>query len=200
MFSHWLSESMKVYVLSNVPGKGDSIVNDFGASNVNVVSKENESTVEEMSAAVAKAIEEGKADYVIVIASDPIKASILMNKESNVYAALCSSADDIELAKVNNANTIVVNSSMSADNFVNALLSGRQKLSFFMPKKKQEERQAEQPAPKEAQKEQKQVKSKQQQMAESKKADEPEQQVPKRGKKSGLFGALKDSLGIIDNN
>ncbi|MDE1855210.1 MAG: RpiB/LacA/LacB family sugar-phosphate isomerase [Candidatus Micrarchaeota archaeon] len=98
---------MRLLVLSNVAGSMDKVV-DILQSRHNVVAKEaniSESTI----AANAESQLSSKAfDVIIVVARDPIQAGMLLNKKEGIDAAVCSSVEDVQLARNNGANAIVI--------------------------------------------------------------------------------------------
>lgn len=107
---------------------------DILRSHHNVLAKEANMAESTMAGAAAEQLKEKKVDRVIVVARDPIAAGILLNKKEGVEAAVCSSVDDVRLAKDNGANVIIVrdiNSGTAHEIIVNAV--GGSLRGFKMP-------------------------------------------------------------------
>lgn len=98
---------MKILVLSNVLGSVDKVVEVLNDRH-NVVAKEANMAESTMANAAADQLNSKMYDAVIVIAKDPIQAGMLLNKKEGVDAAVCGSVDDVNLAKSNGANAIVI--------------------------------------------------------------------------------------------
>jgi len=98
---------MKILVLSNVLGSVDKIIDVLGERH-NVVAKEANMAESTMASTAAEQLRAKAYDAVIVIARDPIQAGMLLNKKDGVDAAVCGSVDDVNLAKSNGANAIVI--------------------------------------------------------------------------------------------
>ncbi len=188
---------MRLLVLSNVPGSVDKIV-DVLQSRHNVIAKEAnmaESTIASMASEQLK----GKSyDEVIVVARDPIQAGMLLNKKEGVDAVVCSTLDDVRLAKDNGANVIVIRDINSAS--VHEIVAQAAGMSFRglkMPEMRMPEVHMPQAQPRQQERE-----APRRGILGSRKAKRPEpveeEEAPRRGQKSGkIVDKIKDYLGII---
>ncbi|VVB77426.1 Ribose/Galactose Isomerase [uncultured archaeon] len=98
---------MKLLVLSNVPGAVDRVI-DLVQQHGNVVAKESMMTNDAIAYTAQGELHNGTYDQLIVIAKDPIGAGMILNKQEDVEAAVCDSAEDVKMANSNGANVIVI--------------------------------------------------------------------------------------------
>jgi ribose 5-phosphate isomerase RpiB len=98
---------MKVYILSDSSNNGDSLAEELEKYNVNIIEKEI-TDPEEYRATLEDLLSRGGFDSIILAASDPVGMSISLNKRQEIKAALCNSREDLQSAKDNGANVIII--------------------------------------------------------------------------------------------
>ncbi len=189
---------MKIFILSNIPDKADRLTDALGNYDVNVVSREMESDTESVENEVSKVI--GRADSVVFVVRDPIKATMDLNKMSGISAAQCVSGRDIDSARKNGANVIVVGNGADADEIAEYLAAEKkQKFGLVMPKKPIV-KVAQKPAPVQIVSKIVQQKAAAQKPEEEEEEGEEEEDYYGKGEaKGGFIGKLKHSLGIVDS-
>ncbi len=192
---------MKIYIISNVPDDAERYSDALEGTGASIVLKEIDTDTKGLVSAAASAAASGNT--VVVLAEDPMLASMLLNKQKGVDAALCNSEKDILKAKQIDANVIVVGADFPKPERLAALFTGIQKDS--KPKERQEQtQQREAPKPAgsgvdnslgrifakkpDAQRPQKRPEPK---------VEENEPVMPQQARK-GMLGRIKDSLGIVD--
>ncbi len=193
---------MKMFVLSNIPGSTDRVIDALGDS-VNVVAKESAMTTDALAGIVSEQMQKHAYDMVLVLAKDPIAAGMLMNKQEGIEAAVCSSADDVSSASESGANVIILKDPKSKDMDAilyqvtqsKGLLKGL-KLSVKLPKpapkpeaEEKEEDEEKEPAPPRLLKRKEKPK---QEEPEPEQADDAQ-----RPPRKGITGKIKDYLGIV---
>ncbi len=186
---------MKIFILSNITERAERLADALGNYDVSIVSREMEGDTESIENEVSKVI--GKADSVVFVVKDPIKATMDLNKMSGISAAQCVSGSDINSARRNGANVIVMGGGANAEDFAEYLAKGaKQKFNLIKPKN-EAARGLEEPVAKPivAKKVQNKVVE---QMPEDKKEEEDDG-YDKDGVKGGFIGRLKHSLGIVDS-
>ena len=168
---------------SNVPGAVDEVINgaDYGA---NVVAKEIEADTGKFLDSVKKTVLQRSYDISIIIPEDYVMAGILLNREKEIFAAICSSEEDLQAAAENNANVIILKSMelKKAPALLSAVIgnAGGRSQSRQMQKPEQDKPLLQQ--------ERKPVQQKKQEF-----------QEPEKGfKGKGVFKRLRYSLGIDD--
>lgn len=72
------------------------------------MAKETEADTTKLADSVKKAVSEKSYGVCVVIPKDHIKTSILLNRDKGINAAICSSDNDMRVAKENNANVIII--------------------------------------------------------------------------------------------
>jgi len=72
------------------------------------VAKETDADTDKLADSVRKAVSEKSYSICVVIPKDHIQASILLNRDKGINAAICSSDNDMRAAKENNANVIII--------------------------------------------------------------------------------------------
>lgn len=181
---------VKILAVSGADGCTDRILDAFEGIGANIVVREEDSDIGTVSRKVADAVGRNGYDYVIVAMEDHVGAVIELNKQANLRAALCDSVDDIELAKRNSANVIIVRPSQKRFDYLADVWDSKatqkskgRNTRLFQQKEKEDEKQA---------REEERKKSK-----ESREEEEPEEDTRQK-RKGGIMGRFKDSLGIID--
>ena len=197
---------MRILVLSNVLNGFDTIVDALNSRH-SIIAKQVSVGTEDLANMAVNGLASGNYDLCIVVARDPVGASIMLNKSEGISAAVCNSASDVELAKRNNANILVIKSlkpdaaaeiaeAISQQGFsFNALRQiklprigiGKESAAGQRPPQ-QPQLQAQQ------QKRQQQVRQKQNEEGEE--GEEEEEQAQQAGGK-GILGKIKNALGII---
>lgn len=178
-------DDVKILAISNVEGCAERIIDAFEDSDASIIAKEAKEDMEELSESVSSTMGKGMYDYAIVAVEDHVGATIEMNKCSNLRAALCDSEEDVQMAKRNRANVMIVRPSQKRFDFIVDGMSLPAKEAKKAPKNeklfqpKKEEKPKREEAPEEDEEE-----------------EEYEDYQRSRGK--GLVGRLKDSLGIVD--
>lgn len=192
---------MKFYLISNVSGAAEPIINVLDSHNANVVSKEVRAGIEEVSENIEGVVRQGNADMLIFLTSAPVKACIELNKREDLRAALCYSPEDIEAASRADANVIIINSNLETkEEMAEAIVSGFSGFKKVMDAVKMRTKKVEtvQPteqmvkAPEKAGKVRKLVKD------EGGTQVEEEEEPFLKNPRKGLIGKIKDELGIID--
>jgi len=196
---------MKLLVLSNVTGSVDRVV-DLIQQSSNFVAKESNMTNDAITRAAQDAIASEAYDLVVVVAKDPIGAGMALNKQKELEAAVCGSADDAKLAKDNGANVIVIRDVRSdalndilvaaggGASVSNKIKAGIRLPSFGRGKEASEEQDEEDeddqrpPAPKAR---------KAQAKKEDAEDEKEEEKLEGRSPRKGLIGKLMDALGIV---
>ncbi len=195
---------MKFLVLSNIAGSVDGVV-DVVQQRHSVVAKESSMTNEAMARTAGEGLEKGQYDAVIVIAKDPIGAGMILNKQEGVEAAVCSSAEDVRMAKDNEANVIVIKD-IGSDRLQDILdqiagtdgVARRLKAGIRIPKAEPKAAQrARQPEREtgEGQPEKKQRDRREE--ADGEPTEEEKKLASISGTRKGIAGKLKDALGIL---
>lgn len=182
LISRYSGDILKILAISNVEDCAESIVEVFENSDASVVAKEEQAGSEELARMASDGLSKKGYQYAIVVTDNHIGADIALNKLQNVRAAVCAGPDDLKLAISNNANVIIVKSTDRRFDYLSDLLKSESSSQKQQPKKQRQETiQKQQSAPQKPEP----------------KEEEPE---PKRsgGGKGGIFGQLKDSLGIMD--
>lgn len=203
---------MKIFILGNVPDKAERLTDALGNYDVNVVSREIEGDIESLESEVSKVV--GRADSVVFVTRDPIKATMDLNKMSGISAAQCVSGSDINSARRNGANVIVMGSGANVEDFAEYLAGGgKQEFSLIKPRKIVAQ-DVQKPAQRlvVAKKVQQKVAQIQKKM-QAAKTIEPEEKEDKyeeeyeeaegesdKRVKGGFLGRIKHSLGIMDSD
>lgn len=184
---------MKILAISNLDDFVDKIIDAFDGTDVSVVAKQDKSDLQGIVKQVSDAMAKGTYSYAILAADDHIGASVLLNKSKGIRAGVCESEADLDLAKENEVNVIILKAS---ETDLEYLPKGIGAGSAPAVKKSAE------PEPK---KQQAQTK---QQQAQPKKQEEPEEEPEEdqqeedtgqqQGSGKGFMSKIKDSLGIVD--
>ncbi|MEM0086844.1 MAG: hypothetical protein QXU16_01085 [Candidatus Micrarchaeaceae archaeon] len=200
---------MKVLLVSNMPNGADAISAEFESLGVNIVEKEVAGTLDTISGIINETAQSGNYDSILVITDNHISAGIELNKNEGIRAAVCSVPRDVPIAAKSNANVIVVSKDGDMRGIAKAVVDslGRQRKinvqAFAGSIKKQ--------TPKPTQTdmiENKNVQIQHPKVAgsrtkagneEEERSDE-EYEEPLKKPRSGLFGRIKDALGIEDKD
>lgn len=174
---------VKILAISNVDGCTDRIVEVFENTDASIVAKEETGGVKAMCDRVSEAMNKGIYEYAIVATDDHVGATVNLNKYDKLKAAVCDSDYDIELALKNDVNVIIIRSDQRKLNY---LADGIAKEPERQEKKEKLEKV-----------EKVEVKHKEEKH-ESKEEKVEESHSHKGGGKGGIFGRVKDSLGIMD--
>jgi ribose 5-phosphate isomerase RpiB len=94
-------------LVSNVPGAAEALLNALPDAS-GIMAKETEADTEKLSDSIRKAITSGSYDLCITIPKDHLKASIMLNRDKGINAAICLLPEDLDLAKANSANVIII--------------------------------------------------------------------------------------------
>ena len=201
--------SMKVYLISNVEAETEDIVDALDDVNVSVVAKDIEGNAQDAAQSIGRQLGKGSADMLIFLTDDAMEAGMELNKVEGIKAAICSSPSQVQKAKARGANVIIIGDD-AADkaSIARAIASGGAGGLAQMPrpqlKKKMEERvqsrqadeeQAPEPAPIRINIKMPQLFAQKKAKAQPEIEDEP---LPMGKPRKGLFGKLKDELGIMD--
>lgn len=176
----------------------DPVVNELKQSH-SIVAKEASMSVEEL-ANTAYAELSNSYDLCVVVAKDPIGATIALNKKEGIRAALCASAGDVLTGKADNANVFVIKDIKSDD--ITDLLQAISKLGYSglfrlaAAKLQAFKPQAQAQAQSQAQIENEKAKKKSRQAEEEEETGEEEEEEPENSGK-GLLGKIKGALGIV---
>jgi hypothetical protein len=173
---------MKILAISNESGFADKISNELGDS-VSLIAKEMVGkSLEDLCKEVHNSISNNSYAAAIVATKDYIKANIKLNKEYKIDSAVCSSKDDVKLAKSENVRVIIVPPGDDLS-YLSEMISGsepthghapEEKKRFHEKHDKEEERNA--------------------------KSGEPEKEGEENiSKGKGVLGKIKYSLGIVDS-
>jgi len=202
---------MRILVLSNVLNGFDAIVEALNSRH-SIIAKQVSVGTEDLANMAVNGLASGNYDLCIVVARDPVGASITLNKSEGISAAVCNSASDVELAKRNNANILVIKGlkpdaaaeiaeAISQQGFsFNALRQiklprigigiGKESAAGQRPPQ-QPQLQAQQ------QKRQQQVRQKQNEESEEGEENEEEEEQARQAGGKGIIGKIKNALGII---
>lgn len=172
---------MKILAVSNVEGCTDRLVDAFEDSDASIVAKEESGGIDDLEDKISVAMNKGIYAYAIVMVEDYVGATIALNKSNSIRAAVCDSADDLELAVNNRANVIIVKTSTK-------------KFDYLVDEMSQESEPEKKPKPEKepSTKKQDERPKKQEEM------EKEEDPLPKSSGK-GFMGRLKDQLGIIED-
>ena len=173
---------------SNVPGAIDELLSGIPDAS-GVMAKETETDTAKLVDYVRKAALDKNYSTCIVVPSDHIWASINLNRYKGIRAATCLSKEDMELAKENGANIIIIpkGSSGTASDALSGLFTDAAQQNM-------------QPGVRSADKESVQQKSgadqRQQQKQEARQDARKESGSQQAYEGKGMLKKLKHSLGI----
>lgn len=181
---------MRILAMSNLEDGAERVVDALEGRDVTIVAKEYAGSTAEMCGRLSVEMEKGRYDYVVVVSDGYISASIELNKQAKLRAAVCDSDDEMKEAMVSGINVVVVRGSQKKPRFL-ALMAGqhaRQKTEPSPVEDRREERVAEQ---KQHEKEAKEKKPRR---------EEHEEESPEEtgGGGKGILGRLKSQLGIVE--
>ncbi len=173
---------MKILAISNESGFVEKISNELGDS-VSLIAKEMDGkSLEDLCKEVHNSINNHSYAAAIVATKDYIKANIKLNKEFKIDSAVCSSKDDVKLAKSENVRVIIVPTEGDLS-YLSEIISESGATHGHSPEEKKKlhekhEKEGEHLA----------------------KPEEPEKEEEENmSKGKGFLGKIKYSLGIIDN-
>jgi len=203
---------MRILVLSNVLNGFDTIVDALNSRH-SIIAKQVSVGTEDLANMAVNGLASGNYDLCIVVARDPVGASIMLNKSEGISAAVCNSASDVELAKRNNANILVIKSLKPDDAAEIAEAISQQGFSFNAlrqiklprigigigkePAAGQRPPQQPQLQAQQQQKRQQQVRQKQNEESEEGEENEEEEEQARQAGGKGIIGKIKNALGII---
>ncbi len=178
---------MKIYIISN--DSGNALCSEFvdvmeKNSGISTAVKERDggnmeyiikSTLDALSSS-------GDSAPIFVFADNPVGATIALNKQKDISAALCNSYSDYQDAKGENANVIIIGKEFRNISEIAKEFQGQKKEA---PKVQRNAEQKAQEQKKPVQAEQK------------KKEEDNDGHVYDDGKKAGIAKRIKDALGII---
>lgn len=170
---------MKIFALSNLDGSADQLMDLLSDVNGSVIAKEIAGGADEFCASASEALLHKGYDLVIGVTNDYIAADMKLNKYKDIRAAVCGSKQELYIANKLNPNVILLSGNIGLAKDIADIIG--------------------KPAPQQKQQQQKQQKPQKfvpqpKQVEEEPEEDEP----PSKPSKAGVFGKLKDSLGIID--
>ncbi len=175
---------MKILAVSNVEGCTDRIVDAFEDSEASIVAKEESGGLEDLEDKLSGAMGKGIYEYAIVMVDDYVGATVAFNKLNSIRAAVCDSADDLELAINNKVNVIIVKTSTKKlDYLADGMIQESRPEKKAKPEKAPEAKKPEQRTAKQ----------------EPEEEDEDEEDDSPRSSGKGFLGKLKDQLGIIED-
>lgn len=188
---------MKLLVIGNGE-QLDNTIDFFSELNFGVVGKSlNHDDVTGITKTIMDSLEKGYG-LIIAYVNDGIGASIYLNRDKKIRAAPCSTELDVELAKKNNANVILLSTEANVHTSMLKPLkevhSGRV-VETHLKKNKEEHRHAIKHHESEEIQTQRVGRT-----LKNEEVEEEEEEAPEhmhRGKK-GFFKGIKDSLGIVD--
>ncbi len=190
---------MKLLVIGNGEQLEDTI-DFFSELNFGVVGKSlNHDDVSGITKTITDSLEKGYG-LVVAYVNDGIGASISLNRDKRIRAASCSTELDVELAKKNNVNVILLSTEANVHTSMLRPLkethTGRV-IETHLKKNKEEYRHTVKPHESGEIRTQRVERTLKNEEVEE---DEDQEEVPEhmhRGKK-GFFKGIKDSLGIVD--
>lgn len=180
---------LKILAISNVEGCAERIVDALGNKDVSIIAKEESIGLELLSERVSAAMNKGAYEYAIVAVEDHVGATVLLNKSGSIRAAVCDSAEDVRLARKNDVNVMIVRADQKRFDYLGSGIAQAQK-----PQERREKPEKAFESRKQEEKPRKQAEQ------EEDDQDEEEEDYRKSGGKGGIFGRLKDHLGIIDED
>lgn len=188
---------MKILALSNVKGALEPLVDAFSDSHATLMGKEITGDTEEFCSEITEALFKKGYDLVIGATDDYVYANIMLNKNKEVRAAQCSNRDDTDRAKESSPNVILVGSNLSPNtlvNLVNQVFGPSPK-----PAQQQEKKAKQKETPREATPEKKERRPLFARKEKKEEEEDEEDDEPRGPSRPGIFGKLKDSLGIVED-
>jgi ribose 5-phosphate isomerase RpiB len=188
---------LKVYLIGDQKDAIEDAAEELSEKGLGVIAKEVKDE-EELSKEVEDSIKNG---YVFVIVKDPIKANISLNKINEINAAQCNGKYDVELAKYNNVNVIIINDASKKEEIIDSFFES------FDIKKQEKAKSEEQKLNKKRIKGYKEIiekvdeiskedaKIEEGEAGEVEDKDQNESKGTGQGKK-GFLSSIKDALGI----
>ena len=196
---------MKILVLGSSDDYIDGVVDVFSSAGIGTVGKVVPEGGEAFCNAVEEAILNRGYDAVVGSTEDYINATIELNKNNRIRAVSVRSRQELVLSRASNPNVFIIDN----DNMplVRDLVSGMRHMQSGEPAMEPKQKQLKKRDLVERPVEQAQVQQRQthKRAPQADKGDNVEQEYRDyeeehhhHSKKGGLFGRLKDSLGIID--
>ena len=196
---------IRILVVSNVPGAGDSAVSSLEVDGATIVAKETGHDARALAKYSGDFFASGNYDAMVVISDNPTATDVALRRHEGIVATVCRDIDDARSARENDANTIVLKAgdSTPAGDIIGAFMKGggfRPRLRVPAVSKapmQHSDPAAEQPqhhvhAPQDTVRKIA-FRPKDEPVAQQEPYEEP--QMPKR---PGVGGWLKDALGIVD--
>ena len=196
---------MRILAISDIPNGVDPIVDSLNQEGVSIVAKEVDFDNDALISIISDYLSKKNFDMIVILPKDPIGVNMALNKHPSISAALCESEDDVYAASENNANTIILKRSSSRLYHVlkSMMAQGadRQEPQERKHDRKETEKQAKEPKKsisgmlgKHLSKLSAAKPAKGQRREEKEEDDMPEIKYTRKG----IFGRLKDELGIVD--
>jgi hypothetical protein len=181
---------MRFYIISNVSDVSERFSDFIEKRGFNVTLKEINSDIKNIAKIASNNVSSG---YVIVLVDDPILASMILNKENKINAALCDSENDIASALKDNANVFIIGDKFEKPEWLYSLMINKEN--------KQEIKKINDSALDLKQKQQNENKQIKEEIKKNEKIYvENQKEIEADSKNKGIFKKIKGSLGIIDND
>jgi ribose 5-phosphate isomerase RpiB len=149
-----LGANLRIYIFDDGEKKYKGLISPLEKLDINITVKEADMDFSRLAIEILDSLGRnvsGKGDLAIVMAKDPIGASMFLNKHDGIRAAACTSENDIAAAKRHNANVILLGdaANIPAASFASALVAANsaehlqvQKHEAFHPESKQQRQRA----------------------------------------------------------
>lgn len=194
---------MNIYLIGDYAEEIDDSVKLLEGKNINIIAKA-AIDINQVEKEVADSLNKG---YIIVIPKEPMKAIMSLNKNKDIYAAPCSTERDVELALSNDANALILNDLSRKEEVLNYLINklNQQKsedIEVESNEGKEEGAEAKESVAKAENKKKRRVEKTKEEGIEGNKNEENGEGLTERDaekKKKGIFGSLKDALGITNS-
>ena len=192
---------IRILLISNVEGETDELVGSLEFEGATVVSKDVSGNAKSLAKSIATLFADGKYDFVIAVSDNTVGTNVALNKYEGITASICHDPEEAKSAREEGVNVAVVRQGNigQVDAIVSAFSKGNGlQLKIKMPTiQKLQPRQnvEEEPAAHERESPVAMQKKPQPKQVAQVRREREEPEPPKR---PGLYGWIKDSLGIID--
>jgi ribose 5-phosphate isomerase RpiB len=193
---------LKVYIIGDASEDIEDAVSILENKNISVIAKE-ASDFKQLSNYIEDTVSKGDS-RIIIIVKDPLQSSISLNKSSSINAALCSTSDDVALAYKSGANAIILKDSNEKEDVLEAIINSsaadvrnqqpQAQANVDMQKKKKKMLSR---VDEEYREYNKTEKTEEQATEQQANANEQEKGEQSSNNSKGLFGGIKDALGIV---
>lgn len=193
---------MKVYIIGDASEDIEDAVSILENKNISVIAKE-VSDFKQLSDYIEDTVSKGDS-RIIIIVKDPMQSSISLNKSSSINAALCSTSSDVALAYKSGANAIILKDSNEKEDVLEAIINSsaaqvsnqqpQAQANADMQKKKKK---IPSRIDEEYREYSKTEKTEEQATEQQANIEEQEKDVQSSNNSKGLFGGIKDALGIV---